>query len=201
MDTATSNNQGKDLTSIMTQVENLQKQLAVQATELKDTRDREENARKQVDQLNEVNSKLTEAKREAMKQDFNNVVQGWIRSMDPKQVPEALKDEFLEGVEKFVDKGNESGIWKVAPLRPFDLCIFIPHTPLPLQVVCCASSVHQNQVNAIQKLTDDYNELKKTVDGGQFNSEESRKRKEMEPPSAAVASGVWEQLEGLCKSY
>ncbi len=68
-------------------------------------------------------------------------------------------------------------------------------------MVCCASSVHQNQVNAIQKLTDDYNELKKTVDGGQFNSEESRKRKEMEPPSAAVASGVWEQLEGLCKSY
>jgi septation ring formation regulator EzrA len=103
----------KDLTSIMSQVENLQKQLAAQATELKDTRDREENARKQVDQLNEVNSKLTEAKREAMKQDFNNVVQGWIRSMDPKQVPEELKDEFLNGVEKFVDKGNESGIWKV----------------------------------------------------------------------------------------
>ena len=76
MDTATSNNQGKDLTSIMTQVENLQKQLAVQATELKDTRDREENARKQVDQLNEVNSKLTEAKREAMKQDFNNLGAG-----------------------------------------------------------------------------------------------------------------------------
>jgi hypothetical protein len=67
-------------------------------------------------------------------------------------------------------------------------------------VVCCASSVHQNQVNTIQKLTDDYNELKKTMDGGQFQSEESRKRKEMEPSSTAIP-GVWEQLEGLCKSY
>ncbi len=113
MDTA-----GKDLTSIMSQVENLQKQLAAQAAELKETKDREENVRKQVDQLNEVNSRLTEAKREAMKQDFNNVVQGWIRSMDPKQVPDALKDEFLDGVEKFVDKGNESGIWKVSPFFP-----------------------------------------------------------------------------------
>ena len=69
------------------------------------------------------------------------------------------------------------------------------------QVVCCASSVHQNQVNIINKLTEDYNELKKTVDGGQFTSGESRKRKEMEPPSATVVPGVWEQLEGLCKSY
>jgi hypothetical protein len=112
MDTSASN-QGKDLSSIMTQVENLQRQLANQTAELKDTKDREEAARKQVEQLNEVNSRLTEAKREAMKQDFNNVVQGWIRSMDPKQVPDTLKDEFLNGVEKFVDKGNESGIWKV----------------------------------------------------------------------------------------
>lgn len=108
------NNNGKDLNSIMTQVENLQRQLASQASELKDTRDREEAARKQVEQLNEVNSKLTEAKREAMKQDFNNVVQGWVRSLDSKQVPDTLKEEFLNGVEKFVDKGNESGIWKVS---------------------------------------------------------------------------------------
>lgn len=111
MDSSQSGN--KDLTSIMTQVENLQRQLASQAAELKETRDREEMARKQVEQLNEVNSKLTEAKREAMKQDFNNVVQGWVRSLDEKQVPDSLKEEFLSGVEKFVDKGNESGIWKV----------------------------------------------------------------------------------------
>lgn len=74
------------------------------------------------------------------------------------------------------------------------------HHSHPPQVVCCASSVHQNQVNTIQKLTEDYNELKKQMDGGNFHTEESRKRKEMEPPSAAVVPGVWEQLEGLCRS-
>lgn len=113
MDASAGSNSNKDLNSIMSQVENLQKQLAAQANELKETREREEVARRQVEQLNEVNSKLTEAKREAMKQDFNNVVQGWVRSLDSKQVPDSLKEEFLSGVEKFVDKGNESGIWKV----------------------------------------------------------------------------------------
>ena len=66
--------------------------------------------------------------------------------------------------------------------------------------MCCASSVHQNQVNAIQKLTEEYNALKKTIDGGQFGSDDSRKRKEMEP-SVVPQFGVWEQLEGLCGQY
>jgi hypothetical protein len=56
-------------------------------------------------------------------------------------------------------------------------------------------------VNTIQKLTDEYNELKKTVEGGNFHTEDSRKRKEMEPASASANPGVWEQLEGLCRSY
>ena len=105
-----------ELSSIMQQVESLQKQLAQQASELKETRDREETARRQLTELSAANDKLTEAKREAMKQDFNNLVQGWVRSLDSKQVPDLLKDEFLSGVEKFVDKGNESGIWKVCGL-------------------------------------------------------------------------------------
>jgi hypothetical protein len=40
--------------------------------------------------------------------------------------------------------------------------------------------VHQNQVNIIQKLTDDYNALKKTVDGGEFRS----------PMAVAVIGGL-----------
>ncbi len=66
--------------------------------------------------------------------------------------------------------------------------------------MCCASAVHQNQVNTIQKLTEEYNTLKKTIDGGEFKTEESRKRKESEPATTS-AFGVWEQLEGMCKSY
>jgi hypothetical protein len=48
-----------------------------------------------------------------MREDFNNRVRGWIQDLDPKQVPEGIKEEFLTGVEKFVDKGNETGAWKV----------------------------------------------------------------------------------------
>ena len=169
-----------ELSSIMQQVESLQKQLAQQAFELKETREREDAARRQMTELSATNDKLTEAKREAMKQDFNNLVQGWVRSLDSKQVPDLLKDEFLSGVEKFVDKGNESGIWKV---------------------VCCASANHQIQVNTIQKLTDDYNALRKTVDGGDFKSEESRKRKEPEEITVPAVPHVWAELEGMCKNY
>lgn len=65
--------------------------------------------------------------------------------------------------------------------------------------MCCASAVHQNQVNTIQKLTEEYNALKKTMDGGEFKTEESRKRKEMEPTSS-TSMGVWEQLESMCRA-
>ena len=74
--------------------------------------------------------------------------------------------------------------------------------PSPPQVLCSASAVHQNKVNTIQKLTEDYNALKKTVDGGQFGAEDSRKRKEMEPSTTVSQPfGVWEQLEGICSRY
>jgi hypothetical protein len=169
-------NSNKDLASVLKHVETLQSQLAAKDSELKEARDKEEAARARAAQLAEVNSKLSEAKREQMRSDFNERVRAWVRDMDSKQVPEELKEEFLTNAEKFVNEGNDVGAWKV---------------------ICCASSVHQNQVNAIQKLTDDYNALKKTVDGGEFG--DSRKRKEMEPSSGG--GNVWEQLEGMCRSY
>ena len=103
----------KDLTSVLAHIEMLQKQLAEKNTELGETKLREESAKNQVSQLNELNAKLSEAKREAMREDFNNKVRGWIQDLDPKQVPDNMKEEFLNGVEKFVDKGNETGAWKV----------------------------------------------------------------------------------------
>jgi len=115
----------KDLSSVLAHIEMLQKQLAEKNAELGETKQREEAARNQVAQLNDLNVKLSEAKREAMREDFNNKVRGWIQDLDPKQVPEGIKEEFLNGVEKFVDKGNETGAWKV--------CVFLfavssPHT-------------------------------------------------------------------------
>lgn len=169
----------KDLGSVLSHVETLQKQLLAKENELKDAKMREEEARRQAEQLNNMNQKLTEAKREAMKQEFNGKVRDWIKDMDSKMVPEPLKEEFLNSCERFADKGDETGVWRV---------------------VCCASAAHQHQVNTIQKLTEDYNNLKKTVEG-EFRTEESRKRKEAEPTTQPAGFGVWEQLEGMCKAY
>ena len=169
----------RDLGSVLSHVETLQKQLLAKDNELKEVKLREEEARRHADQLSSVNMKLTEGKREAMKEEFNGKVRDWIKDMDIKMVPDSLKEEFLNSCERFADKGDETGVWKV---------------------VCCASAAHQHQVNTIQKLTEDYNTLKKTVDG-QFGGEESRKRKEMEPSTVPAISTVWDQLEGMCKTY
>ena len=105
-------NGNKDLSSVLVHIESLQKQLAEKNTELGEVRQREEAAKNQVAQLNDLNTKLSAAKREAMREDFNNKVRGWIQSLDSKQVPDAVKEEFLNGAEKFIDNGNENGAWK-----------------------------------------------------------------------------------------
>ena len=106
-------NGNKDLSSVLVHIESLQKQLADKNAELGEVRQREEAAKNQVAQLNDLNTKLSAAKREAMREDFNNKVRGWIQSLDSKQVPDAVKEEFLNGAEKFIDNGNENGAWKV----------------------------------------------------------------------------------------
>lgn len=112
----TANNTTKDLGSVLSHIENLQKQLAAKDAELKETKHKEEEARMQAEKLSNINTKLTEAKREAMKEDFNNNVRRWVGSLDPKQVPDALKEEFLNSCEKFTDKGDDTtGVWKVSP--------------------------------------------------------------------------------------
>ena len=104
----------KDLSSVLTHIESLQKQLADKTAELNESKQREEQAKSQVAQLNDLNTKLSEAKREAMREDFNNKVRGWIQGLNSKEVPDEVKEEFLNGAEKFVSKGNETGAWKVS---------------------------------------------------------------------------------------
>ena len=103
----------KDIGSVLAHIETLQKQLAAKESELNETRKREDEAKQQVAQLSSVNSRLTESKREAMKEDFNNKVRDWVKSLDDKQVPDSLKDEFLNSCEKFAEAGNDTGVWKV----------------------------------------------------------------------------------------
>jgi hypothetical protein len=112
-----------------------------------------------------------------MKEEFYGKVRDWVKSLDDKLVPDTLKEEFLTSCKRFADSGDETGVWKV---------------------VCCASAAHKHQVNTIQKLTEDYNTLKQSVEG---EFQESKKRKEPEPSTAPSVHGVWEQLEGMCKAY
>lgn len=169
------NAQNKDMASLLAQVEALQQQLTSRSSELQECKSREELVKSEMKKLEDVNSKLTESKRESMRQELQDRIQGWIKDMDAKQVPDQLKEEFLKGAENLANKGNENGVWKV---------------------VCCASAVHQNQVNTINTLTEQYNALKSKVEGGEFRTEESRKRKE---PEASM--DVWSQMEGMCTGY
>ena len=165
----------KDLASLLAHVETLQRQLTTKAAELQECQTREEAAKAEMKKLEGLNTRLTESKRESMKVELNERIQGWIKDMDAKQVPDSLKEEFLKGAENLANKGDENPVWKV---------------------VCCASAVHQNQVNTINTLTEQYNALKSKVEGGEFRSEESRKRKEPE-----ASTDVWSQLEGLCTGF
>ena len=136
----------KDLSSVLSHIESLQKQLAEKNTELSEVRQREEAAKNQVAQLNDLNEKLSEAKREAMREDFNNKVRGWIQSLDSKEVPDGVKQEFLDGAENFIKKGSDNGAWKVCFYFSalfdfhFGLCshdITPPHPLYPTGAVLC----------------------------------------------------------------
>ena len=75
----------KDIGSVLSHVEQLQKQLAAEEIELNKSKQREEEAKRQADALNSTNLKLTEAKRQAMKKEFNGKVRNWIKDMDSKK--------------------------------------------------------------------------------------------------------------------
>ena len=62
----------------------------------------------------------------------------------------------------------------------------------------CASASHNRNVTQLQKVTEDYNNLKTKVEGGTFNSEEARvgsKRKDPEEPSRGESSNAWDIFE------
>jgi hypothetical protein len=73
-----------------------------------------------------LNTKLSAAKREAMREDFNNKVRGWIQGLDSKEVPDAVKNEFLVGAEKFIESGTDNGAWRVSLI----INLFRNHTRL-----------------------------------------------------------------------
>jgi hypothetical protein len=64
----------KDIGSVLSHIEQLQKQLAAKEAELRESKQREDEAKRQAESLNNTNLKFTEAKRESMKEEFNGKV-------------------------------------------------------------------------------------------------------------------------------
>jgi hypothetical protein len=158
-----------DMSSVLVQIKSLQEKLASRDDMLMQYK-------QQVEELEKTNEKLGVAQRSAMKDKFEKEIQTWITSWPESQFDQQQKSEILEKAASMANKGIENGVWKL---------------------LCCASSIHKEQVNSINKLTEDYNSLKQKLDGGEFRHEESRKRKE---PEAAVPD-AWSQLENMCKNY
>lgn len=99
-------------------------------------------------------SKLQEGKKAEMEQLMNSTINKWLEQLETKD--QASKDMLRAGLQKLVNDGNESGVW---------------------EVVACASSNWQNNVNQIEALTQEvnsYKEKEKQLQGGLFQSENSR---------------------------
>lgn len=125
--------------------------------------------------------RFQEQEREEMKKKFDSVIQQWIDEndwTDPK-----LKESVLNGMQEMVKNNkNDNPIWNM---------------------VCCASATHKNNVTRLQKIQDDYNELKGRVEQGTFRGEDARvqsiesagsKRKEPEALGGESASSVWDSF-------
>lgn len=99
-------------------------------------------------------SKLQEGKRAEMEQLMNSTINKWLEQLPTKDANS--KETLRAGLEKLVKDGNESGVW---------------------EVVACASSNWQNNVNQIEALTQEvnsYREKERQLQGGLFQSEPSR---------------------------
>ena len=114
-------------------------------------------------------SQLQEGKRLAMRGVLDTVINKWINESVES---EDAKKQFQEGMERLVtDTRETSGLWQVA---------------------CAASATHAKQTSELEKLRSECNELR-SLQGGNFASETSRKRK----PDEKDPSGfdVWSEFK------
>jgi hypothetical protein len=127
-----------ELNSILTQVQSLQT-------------DREK-LMKELDNAKQKVEKLTEGKRQEMKNSLDTVIAKWLEDSVEN---EAVRTQFKEGMERLVkNTAEDSGVW---------------------QVVVCASAAHARKLNEMERLRAEHEELKVKM-GGEFGQETSRKR-------------------------
>jgi len=128
---------------------------------------------------NERLERLTQSKREEMKTQLDTMITEWLKDIDVSN--EEVKTEFMTGMERIVkDTKDDSGVW---------------------QVMCCASNAHRRNVTQLQKVQEEYNELKNKVEGGTFRNEETRlgKRRQTEEPVQGPGN-IWDEFESYMKA-
>jgi len=129
---------------------------------------------------NERLERLTQSKRDEMKTQLDTMITEWLKDIDVSN--EEVKTEFMTGMERIVkDTKDDSGVW---------------------QVMCCASNAHRRNVMQLQKVQEEYNELKNKVEGGTFRNEEARlgKRRQMEEEPTRGSGNIWDEFESYMKS-
>ena len=157
----------QDLSSILAQVRGLEEEKARLLQMLETERDR-------VKEVQARAEKMSEGKRNEMRQALETVISNWLQ--DSVQ-DEKVREEFKQGMSRLVDNtAEDSGVW---------------------QVVACASNVHATRLQELERFRIENEELK-ARGAGEFRDEASRKRGRDEGESAAAASGmgnIWTEFE------
>ena len=159
-----------DISSLLSHVNTLEQERAT----LKQEREKLESIlQSKSEQLN----KFQESKRTEMKAKLDTMISDWLKDIDVGD--ETVKKEFMTGMDRLVNETKEdSGVW---------------------QVMCCASAAHKQRVTEIQRLKDEFNDIKTKAEAGTFKSEDARivgKRKDPETASR----DIWTEFEGYMKS-
>lgn len=162
----------QDLTSILSQVKGLEEEKGrlLQMLEAERERVKEVQARAE---------KMSEGKRNEMRQSLETVITNWLQ--DAVQ-DEKVREEFKKGMGRLVeDTAEDSGVW---------------------QVVCCASNVHAKRLQEIERMRLENEELK-SKGSAEFKDEASRKRGREAGEgegSSADKGNIWMEFENECRS-
>ena len=157
----------QDLSSILARVQGLEEEKTrlVQLLEAERERVKEVQARAE---------KMSEGKRNEMRQALETVITNWLQ--DSVQ-DEKVREEFKQGMSRLVDNtAEDSGVW---------------------QVVACASNVHARRLQELERFRLENEELK-ARGTGEFRDEASRKRGRPGEDPEPVASGtgnIWTEFE------
>jgi hypothetical protein len=158
----------QDLSSILAQVKGLEEEKSRLLQMLEQERDR----------LKEVQAKadrMSEGKRTEMRQALETVINNWLQD---SVKDEKIRDEFKAGMTRLAeDAKDDAGVW---------------------QVVCCASNVHKEHLQEMERMRQENETLKARVPGergAEFNEETARKRPRDEGLEKGEEPNIWLQFE------